>query len=63
MKTNKSLTKRFKVTKNGKLIGRKPGFNHFRAKQSRTKQLAGKKPVEIQVSNKRLLCSEGARQD
>lgn len=32
-----------KITKNGKLIGKKPGFNHFNAKQSRTKQLAGRK--------------------
>ncbi len=52
MKTNKSLTKRFKVTKNGKVIGRTPGFNHFRAKQSRTKQLAGKKPTTVALTNK-----------
>ncbi|HVY36255.1 MAG TPA: hypothetical protein VG982_03230 [Candidatus Paceibacterota bacterium] len=44
-KTNKSYTKRLKLTKTGKLIGRKPGFNHFNAKQSRVKQLAGKKGV------------------
>jgi ribosomal protein L35 len=42
-KTNKSYTKRLKLTKTGKIIGRTPGFNHFNAKQSRTKQLAGKK--------------------
>ena len=39
IKTNKSYTKRIKVTKNGKLIARKPGRNHFNAKQSgRTRQ-------------------------
>jgi ribosomal protein L35 len=38
MKTNKSYTKRIKVTRNGKLIARKPGQNHFNAKErSRTK--------------------------
>lgn len=34
MKTNKSYTKRLKVTKNGKIIARKPGQNHFNAKDS-----------------------------
>jgi ribosomal protein L35 len=52
MKTNKSYSKRLKVTKNGKLIGRKPGFNHFNAKQSRNKQLAGKKGVNFVIKNK-----------
>ena len=51
-KTNKSFTKRLKVTKTGKVLARKPGFNHFNAKQSRTKQLAGKKPVEFAMTNK-----------
>ena len=31
MKTNKSYTKRLKVTKNGKIIARKPGQNQGRA--------------------------------
>lgn len=44
--------KRLKVTSTGKIIGRKPGFNHFNAKQSRTKQLAGKKGVEFVMTNK-----------
>ena len=51
-KTNKSFTKRLKKTSTGKIIGRKPGFNHFNAKQSRTKQLAGKKGVEFRMTNK-----------
>lgn len=42
-KTNKSFAKRLKVTKNGKILARKAGFNHFNAKQRRVKQLAGKK--------------------
>ena len=52
IKTNKSLTKRLKITKNGKILSRAPGFNHFNAKQSRTKQLAGKKMVAFDMTNK-----------
>lgn len=39
MKTNKSYSKRIKVTKNGKLIARKAGQNHFNAKESGRTQL------------------------
>lgn len=39
MKTNKSYTKRLRVTRTGKIIARKPGQNHFNAKESRAKQL------------------------
>lgn len=52
MKTNKSYSKRLKVTKNGKVLGRAPGFNHFNAKQARTKQLAGRKMNNFRISNK-----------
>lgn len=36
MKTNKSYTKRLRVTKRGKLVGRKSGQDHFNAKESRS---------------------------
>ncbi len=52
MKTNKSYTKRLKLTKNGKILSRKPGFNHFNAKQSRTTQLAGRKGNNFVIKNK-----------
>ncbi len=52
MKTNKSLTKRLKVTKKGKIMARKPGFNHFNAKQSRTKQLSGRTNKQLTFSRK-----------
>ena len=52
MKTNKSYTKRLKQTKSGKLIARKPGFNHFNAKQSRATQLGGKVGQEFVMKNK-----------
>lgn len=38
MKTNKSYTKRIRVTKRGKLVARKSGQDHFNAKErGRTK--------------------------
>ncbi|MEK7579338.1 MAG: 50S ribosomal protein L35 [Patescibacteria group bacterium] len=43
MKTNKSYTKRLRVTKNGKILSRKPGGNHYNAKESRGTQLARKR--------------------
>jgi len=52
IKTNKSLTKRLKITKNGKILSRVPGFNHFNAKQSRSKQLNGKRMRIQHISNK-----------
>lgn len=52
MKTNKSFLKRLKVTKNGKIIARKPGLNHFNAKASRRKQLAGKRAQEFVMTGK-----------
>ncbi|MCI0619926.1 50S ribosomal protein L35 [Candidatus Wolfebacteria bacterium] len=42
MKTNKSFTKRLRVTRRGKVLARKPGGNHFNAKESRSKQLKRK---------------------
>jgi ribosomal protein L35 len=52
MKTNKSFTKRLKVTRNGKIVGRKPGQNHFNAKQSGRKRLARKRTVDITLSKR-----------
>ena len=52
MKTNKSYAKRLKLTKNGKIIARKAGFNHFNAKQSRNAQLAGRKGHNFVIKNK-----------
>jgi ribosomal protein L35 len=33
IKTNKSYTKRFKLTRKGKILARKAGQNHFNAKE------------------------------
>jgi ribosomal protein L35 len=40
MKTNKSYAKRLKVTKNGKVLARAKGQNHFNSKESGRSQLA-----------------------
>ncbi|MFA7216439.1 MAG: 50S ribosomal protein L35 [Candidatus Paceibacterota bacterium] len=51
-KTNKSFTKRLKVTKKGKILARKTGQNHFNAKESRRAQLAKSKEVNFPISKK-----------
>jgi ribosomal protein L35 len=52
MKTNKSFSKRLKVTKTGKIVARKPGFNHFNAKKDRSKEMAGKRSTLFTIKNK-----------
>lgn len=52
MKTNKSFTKRIKVTKNGKLIARKPGQNHFNARQTGRQRLRRKRTQALNVSER-----------
>lgn len=54
LKTNKSFSKRLRLTKNGKLLGRKPGKNHFNAKAKRAKQLSGKRWSQFVLSNNNL---------
>lgn len=52
MKTNKSYAKRIKVTKNGKLVTRKIGQNHFNAKNRTRTTLKKRGAVLIEMSNK-----------
>jgi len=52
MKSNKSFLKRIKVTKNGKLVARAPGQNHFNAKESRSTQLSKKRSQSFTMTNK-----------
>ncbi len=40
MKTNKSYSKRLRVTRNGKIVARKGGQNHFNARDSRKTRTA-----------------------
>jgi large subunit ribosomal protein L35 len=47
VKTKKSITKRFKVTKNGKIFRKQNFSGHLRVKQSRSKKRAQKRQVEM----------------
>ena len=51
-KTNKSFTKRIKITGTGKLKARKPGKGHFNAKQRSVKKLVGKTDVTFDMKPK-----------
>jgi ribosomal protein L35 len=51
MKTNKSFTKRLRVTRKGKIVARAPGNNHFNAKRSSTVRLRKGRPVDMKMSN------------
>jgi ribosomal protein L35 len=50
MKTNKSFTKRLKITRTGKIIARKPGKNHFNAKEKRSNQMDGNRSQALSLS-------------
>jgi ribosomal protein L35 len=52
MKTNKSFSKRLKVTRQGKIVARKPGQNHFNAKESRSTQMNGNRTQRIVLTSK-----------
>lgn len=47
VKTRKSLTKRFKLTKSGKVLRRAVGQDHFLSKKSSKKKSSLKKMVEM----------------
>ena len=52
MKTNKSYTKRLKVTKTGKILARKSGQNHFNSKERRGAKSIKNRGTEFHMSNK-----------
>ncbi|PWU05559.1 MAG: 50S ribosomal protein L35 [Verrucomicrobia bacterium] len=49
-KTNKSVSKRIKVSASGKMLYRKPGFGHFRRNKS-TKQKRAARTKDFPISN------------
>lgn len=51
-KTNKSFTKRIKMTRRGKLIARQPGQNHFNAKEKRSTQMNNNRTQQLSFSKK-----------
>lgn len=50
MKTNKSYSKRIKVTKTGKLVARKSGQNHFNAKERSATKGPKKRGVQLSLT-------------
>jgi ribosomal protein L35 len=50
MKTNKSYSKRIKVTRNGKLVTRVKGQNHFNAKQSGNSRRNKRRSVALSLT-------------
>ena len=52
MKTNKSYSKRIKVTRNGKLVARKTKQNHFNSKESGVEHLNKKRTQKVTMTNK-----------
>jgi large subunit ribosomal protein L35 len=49
-KTKKALTKRFKITKTGKILRRASGQNHYRAKMTGKARRESRKWVQISPS-------------
>jgi ribosomal protein L35 len=47
MKTRKSILKRFKITRNGKILRRATGQDHLRAKKSGNRIRKGRKWVQV----------------
>ena len=50
MKTNKSYSKRLRVTRNGKIVARKAGQNHFNAKESRKTRTAKRRSTSLSMN-------------
>jgi len=46
-KTKKALVKRFRVTKNGKILRRATGQNHYRSKKTGEKKRKGRKWITL----------------
>jgi large subunit ribosomal protein L35 len=47
LKTRKSITKRFKITKTGKILRRPSGLDHYRAKKSGKRIRKSRKWVKV----------------
>jgi ribosomal protein L35 len=51
MKSNKSVLKRLRITKKGKIVARVPGHNHFNAKRSGTERQRRHRLAGLELSN------------
>ena len=52
MKINKSFSKSLKVTRNGKIVSRGQGQNHFNSKENSSEKGAKGRNSEFHMSNK-----------
>ncbi len=50
LKSRKSVTKRFRITKTGKILRRASGLDHYRAKKSGKKVRESRKWVKVSKS-------------
>ncbi|MBP9832554.1 50S ribosomal protein L35 [Patescibacteria group bacterium] len=50
MKTNKSYTKRLRVTRNGKIVARKGGQDHFNSRDSRKTRTVKARAKAVEMS-------------
>jgi large subunit ribosomal protein L35 len=55
MKTRKSLTKRFKITRTGKVLRRPTGLDHLLAKKSAKKKRESRKWIEVSKSEAKII--------
>lgn len=53
MKTRKSILKRFKITKNGKVLRRATGQNHYRNKKTGEERRRGRKWINVSIPESR----------
>ncbi|MDD5144540.1 MAG: 50S ribosomal protein L35 [Candidatus Pacebacteria bacterium] len=53
VKTRKSISKRFKMTKGGKILRRPTGLDHFRAKKSGKEVRKSRKWIPLNPSEKK----------
>ena len=51
-KSTKSYLKRLKITRNGKMLARKPGQNHYNAKERTGTSMSKRRMKTISMSNK-----------
>lgn len=55
MKTTKSVSKRIKITSNGKIVRRPMGVNHFRTRKSSKLVQSKRKTKSLNLSTKSIL--------
>lgn len=55
MKTRKSISKRFKITKTGKVLRRPTGLDHYRAKKTGDQVRKSRKWISVSKSEAKII--------